>query len=458
MKRRQFGLPFLKFFTCYHKFSFALTVLLVASAPLLKPQERNKYQVLTNLQIREMLNTLESDIKEHYYDPKMHGLDLDERFERARQKVLAAKSQNEALLYVVAAAAALNDSHTHFFPPAAPYGVDYGWLMQAVGDSDCYVTEVRSNSDAAKKGIKPGDRVVSINGIALTRQNLNYVEYGYRVFPQSGLHVVVRSPDANERSLVPMAEVIPGQQLIRHSDMMTWLRNHEHDVSKDRSRYHAEGTVLFWKLPDFLIEPADLEPLVNKTRRFATVVLDLRGNPGGQVSALTTLVSGFFTHDVQIGIRETRKGSEKRVAKTRGEKAFAGALIVLIDSRSSSAAEIFARLVQLEKRGVVLGDRSSGAVMESQFFPHTVEVSPTAVATYGDTITVAALKMSDGNSLENVGVLPDERILPTNADIAQGGDPVMARAAELAGLKMTIQEASKIFPFEWPKEKMSEID
>src|SRR5579863_8311007 len=146
-----------------------------------------------------------------------------------------------------------------------------------------------------------------------------------------------------------------------------------------------------------------------------------------------------------------------RVAN-RGDKAFAGKLIILVDSSSSSAAEIFARLVQLEKRGVVLCDRSSGAVMESQFFRHTVEVSPTTIVPYGATITVAALKMADGNSLENVGVLPDERILPTPSDMSQGNDPVMARAAELAGLKMTVQEAGSIFPFEWPKEKMPEID
>lgn len=445
----------MKFIT--HLRSATLTLWLIACVPLLKPQERNKYQVLTNLEIEQMLNTLEKDIKEHYYDPKMHGLDLDERFERMRQKVLAAKSQNEALLYV-AAASELKDSHTHFFPPSPPYGVDYGWLMQAIGDSDCYVTEVRADSDATKKGVKPGDRIVSINGVVVTRQNLNTLEYGYRVFPQSGLHLVVRSQDGNEKTLVAMANVIPGQPLIRHSDMMTWLRNHGHDAFRDRSRYHIEGNVLFWKLPDFLIEPADLEPLVSKTRRFDTVVLDLRGNPGGHMSALTAMVGGFFTHDVKIGIRESRKGSETQLAKTHGPKAFAGNLIVLTDSRSSSAAEIFARVVQLEKRGTVLGDRSSGAVMESQFFPHTVQVSPTTVATFGNTITVASLKMSDGNSLESVGVLPDEHIVPTPADIAEGSDPVMSRAAELAGVKMTAKEAGKIFPFEWPKEKMPEID
>jgi len=55
--------------------------------------------------------------------------------------------------------------------------------MQAIGDFNCFVTAVRPESDAARKGLKPGDQVVSINGITLTRQDLDYVEYSYRVFP-----------------------------------------------------------------------------------------------------------------------------------------------------------------------------------------------------------------------------------------------------------------------------------
>jgi C-terminal processing protease CtpA/Prc len=129
-----------------------------------------------------------------------------------------------------------------------------------------------------------------------------------------------------------------------------------------------------------------------------------------------------------------------------------------VDSQSASAAEIFARIVQLEKRGIVVGDRSSGHVMESKTFVHAVPLDRVNVSQYSLNLTIADLTMSDGKSLEKVGVTPDVRIFPTPADIAAGRDPALARAAALVGVTMTPEEAGKIFPFEWPEEKMPEID
>jgi C-terminal processing protease CtpA/Prc len=123
---------------------------------------------------------------------------------------------------------------------------------------------------------------------------------------------------------------------------------------------------------------------------------------------------------------------------------FTGRLTVLVDSRSASAAEMFARIVQIEKRGIVLGDRTSGAVMRSRLFTHRAE-SRTASAVYGTSVTVADVRMSDGASLEKAGVEPDEIVLPTQTDLASGRDPLLARAIELAGGAITPEEAGRLF-------------
>jgi len=68
--------------------------------------------------------------------------------------------------------------------------------------------------------------------------------------------------------------------------------------------------------------------------------------------------------------------------------------------------------------------------MESEVFIHAVALdqSRANVTQYGAAIAIADLIMADGESIENVGVTPDERIIPTPVDVAAGRDPVLARA------------------------------
>jgi C-terminal processing protease CtpA/Prc len=58
--------------------------------------------------------------------------------------------------------------------------------------------------------------------------------------------------------------------------------------------------------------------------------------------------------------------------------------------------------------------------------------------------------MSDGKSLENTGVVPDEVMIPTAADLAAGKDPVLAHAIDLGGAKLDATASGKLFPYEWP--------
>ena len=162
------------------------------------------------------------------------------------------------------------------------------------------------------------------------------------------------------------------------------------------------------------------------------------------MTALQELVRRCFDHEVVVAVETRRGGRSTREITTPSKNPFTGRLAVLVDSQSASAAEMFARIVQIEQRGIVLGDRTAGAVMRSRLFTHRAE-STTSTFFYGTSVTVADVRMSDGGSLEKAGVEPDEIMLPTQTDLASGRDPVLARAIELAGGTMTPEEAGKLF-------------
>ncbi|MGH9972216.1 MAG: S41 family peptidase [Pyrinomonadaceae bacterium] len=233
-------------------------------------------------------------------------------------------------------------------------------------------------------------------------------------------------------------------------DIFDLIRQQENEDRLNRQRYFEVGDELFiWKMPSFDLEEHKVDEMIGKFRKRKTLVLDLRGNGGGFETAMLRMISNFFDRDIQVGEVKRRKETKPLVAKTRGDSIFAGKLIVLIDSQSGSAAEIFARVVQLEKRGTVIGDRSAGAVMRSKHHPHEVGVD--VVAFFGVSITDADIIMSDGKSLEHAGVIPDEVRLATAADLAAKRDPVLAYAASLAGITMAPEKAGSIFPLEWRK-------
>jgi carboxyl-terminal processing protease len=200
-------------------------------------------------------------------------------------------------------------------------------------------------------------------------------------------------------------------------------------------------------MPVFTVEESEVDRMIRIARTHKTLILDLRGNPGGYVTTLSRLIGSVIDHDVTIATRVMRKGQKPEVAKSRGSNVFTGNLIVLVDSKSASAAELFARVVQLEHRGTVVGDQSSGSVMEALFY--RFDDYSGVLVFYGASITGADLIMADGKSLEKVGVIPDVLLLPSAAQLAAGEDPVLAKAAELAGVKLDPAGAAKIFPFEW---------
>jgi C-terminal processing protease CtpA/Prc len=218
-----------------------------------------------------------------------------------------------------------------------------------------------------------------------------------------------------------------------------------YNEENDKHRYVDDGNVGIWRFPSFAFEPGDVSVIMSRFKGKDGIIIDLRGNGGGYVVTMEALTARFFDKDIKVAELVGRKKWDPSIAKTTGAKdMFKGKVIVLLDSESGSASEVFARVIQLEKRGIVLGDVSAGAVMQS--LPFHGQLGTDSVVPYGASITNADLIMADGKSIEHIGVIPDELILPTAEDLAKQRDPVLARALELLGIKTSSDQAGKIFP------------
>jgi len=337
-------------------------------------------------------------------------------------------------------------------PPPRPYRIEYGWRMQMIGDK-CYVVAVKPGSDAEAKGLKEGDQVAIIDEMRPTRQNLWQILYLYHgLRPREGVNLALVKPDGQQQKFDVIAKIRQGKRVLNlaGTDFFDLIKQQEMEDHLNRHRYHDfTDQLLIWKMPGFDLEPHKVDEVLGKVKNHKALILDLRGNGGGYEDTLLRMVSNFFDKDIKLGDIKRRKETKALVAKTRGSEVYTGKLIVLIDSGSGSAAELFARVVQLEKRGVVIGDVSSGAVMRSKTYSY--QHGNELAVPYAASITDADLIMADGKSLERVGVIPDEIKLPTAVDLATKQDPVLAYAASLAGVEITPEKAGALFPIEWRK-------
>jgi carboxyl-terminal processing protease len=399
---------------------------------------------------QEMLENIKRDLKQHYYDENFRGMNVDARFKTAEERVKKAESNSEIFGIIAQVLADLNDSHTFFLPPRRVSRTDYGWTMQMIGDR-CLVTEVKPGSDAEQKGLKVGDLVLSVDGFKLARENLSKFQYlYYRLKPRTGMMVTVQGLDGQTRELALAAKLLEGKELeeIREAELKRREKEEKTGIGERQPRCAAPNSgMVICKFPTFNVEERLVDQMMKKARDQQTLILDLRSNSGGREDTMKRLIGSFFDREVKVGDLKKRDKTEVLKVKGAGDKAFKGRLIVLVDSKSASAAEVFARVVQIEKRGTVIGDRSAGAVMLAMLFPYTYARGTVTMnlSGYAAEITVADMIMTDGKSLEVNGVLPDEMVLPTAEDLSNGWDVALSRALALGGGKLSPKEAAAVF-------------
>jgi len=398
-----------------------------------------------------MLSNISSDVHKYYFDAKLHGLDWDALVRETKQNIDKAPDEATAVGEIEALLERLNDSHTSFIPPGNVYTANYGWEFKIIGNRG-FVTEVSPGSDAESKGMRPGDELLTINGFAVDRAGVPMLKKAlYGFFQSKSVDLELRNPTGKLLHLTVASEVKRGPEFETSWNLNQQRIANQKAWDREKAKYKEFGPeLMILRVPAFLQTDLDVDALFRRARNHRTLIVDLRGTPGGRIDSVHDYLGDIFDHDVKIGDSVKRDKVAPMIVKGSRRGAFSGDLIVLVDSETASAGEIFARVVQVQERGTILGDHSSGRTMESRLFIHITGGNP--VYTYGDSVTVADTVMTDGKSLEHIGVAPDRMSLPSADDLAAGRDPVLAYAAGLAGVTLSAEDAARLFQPATPTE------
>lgn len=418
----------------------ALSLCLLANVAL--GQEISAAKVRVNRDRGQLiLSRIKEIIKSEYYDPKFHGLDLDRHFKAAGARIKELDTAQQIFTVIAQVLLDFNDSHTTYIPPPRTNQVEYGFSMQMIG-SICRVVRVKHGGNAEAQGLKVGEIIYDISGYKPRRESLWLVSYLlYALDPRPEVTLSVVGIDGRARQLtIPARLVTPDERKREASRRKEQEKIRPELKLKPYKCQEANPELIACKLYTFEVEPSVIDKMMKEVGEHKQMILDLRSNGGGLVDTLVHLTGYFFDHDVKIGKEIGRTSSVERIAKSRKAKAFKGKLVVLIDSRSASAAEVFARIVQIEKRGQLVGDASAGKVMTST--QYALDTEPV----FGEiNVTIGDLVMSDGQRLEGTGVVPDFPNLPNGRHLSEGSDPALAFAASLCGMVLSKEEAGHFY-------------
>lgn len=420
-------------------FIFSVTAGTFAQTAVISAQESREDPELNRSRGIRMLKQIKTAIKDRYYDRKYHGIDLNAKFDAAEERIRTLDKNWQIFRIIAGLVMEFNDSHTQFYPPGRANRVEYGFSIQMIG-ANCFITDVKKDSDAAAKGLKPGDRVVGIGKFNPNRDNLWKINYlNYALDPQESISVFILGPDGKEKEVRVAAKFKSIEQ--RQEEAKERRKKKREDPYKC---HKVSPELIACRLETFSVEKKYIDRMMAEAVSHPKMILDLRGNGGGYVKTMEHLAGHFFDREVKIAEFVQRDKTRASVAKPIKENAFKGELAILVDSNSGSASEVTARLMQIEKRGKIYGDVTAGAVMTSIYVP-MAEVRGAEgfqrFTTFGMNLTIGDLIMSDGNRLENVGVIPDYPIGPTAYALANGTDPVLAHVAKQLGATLTDQQA-----------------
>ena len=161
-----------------------------------------------------------------------------------------------------------------------------------------------------------------------------------------------------------------------------------------------------------------------------SLIVDVRGNPGGLLPASVDVADRFINSGVIVSTKG-RNPMEDFTHRAKAANTWRVPLIVLVDENSASASEIFAAAIRDHKRGTIVGCRSYGKGSVQGIFPLHVSGG-------GVRLTTAKFYSPTGKAINQVGVGADVEL----HDAAKPSDGTLDLDSD-HGLRVSIRTARR---------------
>jgi carboxyl-terminal processing protease len=152
----------------------------------------------------------------------------------------------------------------------------------------------------------------------------------------------------------------------------------------------------------------------------AGIIIDLRGNSGGETEAGLDLAGMLVEKETTHSIIQTRKGDYQYKVKPE-KNPYRGPVVILLDEESGSESEELTAGLQEVGRVVVVGKRSRGEDMDATFQELPMD-------SIGLLYPIGLPRTPKGAVIEGRGVIPDVEVNLTRAELLEGKDSQLETA------------------------------